>query len=530
MCQKTPVLRHSKQFFLDLPKIESELKVWLEESCTSWSHNAREISRAWLNDGLKPRCITRDLKWGIPVPLKGYEDKVFYVWFDAPIGYISITNQYTDQWKKWWMPDEKTKVSLYQFMAKDNVPFHSVLFPSALLGTREKFILVENIFATEYLNYEDGKFSKSRGVGVFGTDAQDTGIPADIWRFYLLYVRPESQDSSFSWNDLALKNNSELLNILGNFINRALVFAEKNYDSKVPEMNLLKEDFELIALVNRELTGYITALEKGKLRDGIRHILSIARLGNLLMQNSQPWVLFKGTPEEQKRGATVIGLSVNLSCFLSVLLYPYMPATSEIIQTQLNASPSVNIIEDHFSLLLETGHKIGKPSPLFTKIEMAQIEKLKTRFSGRQKSKTPDGKDVKSSTASVPNDVASLEAAVAAQGNLVREMKASGKDKSEWQPQVAILLDLKKKLEAAKASAPAAAAPPADSANTGDAAALEKAVEEQGNVVRKLKESGVDRAQWQPELNKLLELKKQLAELKGEPAPSAGGKKGKKSK
>lgn len=149
--------------------------------------------------------------------------QVFYVWFDAPIGYISITRQYTENWKDWWLPKDGTNVDLYQFMAKDNVPFHSVMFPASLLGTGEKYTMLKSLFATEYLNYEDGKFSKSRGVGVFGNDAQDTGIPADIWRFYLLYIRPESQDSVFSWEDLARKNNSELLHNLGNFMNRLAI-------------------------------------------------------------------------------------------------------------------------------------------------------------------------------------------------------------------------------------------------------------------------------------------------------------------
>lgn len=459
-CKETPVIRHSKQFFLDLPSIEPKLKEWMDKSSLSWSHNAREIARAWVNDGLKPRCITRDLKWGIPVPLDGYRSKVFYVWFDAPIGYISITARYTDQWKKWWLPDKNTEVDLYQFMAKDNVPFHSVMFPSTLLGTGENYVMLKSLFATEYLNYEDGKFSKSRGVGVFGTDAQDTGIPADIWRFYLLYIRPESQDSNFSWVDLAMKNNSELLNNLGNFINRALVFAEKFYQSVVPEINLTQEDYQLIALVNRELSCYITALENGKLRDGIRHILSISRLGNQLMQASQPWVLCKGNDEEKRRGKTVISLSINLSCLLSILLSPYMPETSEVIKKQLNAPPEIYVIESKFSLLLKPGHQLGKPSPLFIKIEVSKIEKLRDQFSGRQKSKTPDGQNVSpkpdsgDSISSEYTDVASLEAAVTAQGEIVRKLKESGADRSQWQPELTKLLELKKQLSKLKGEPP----------------------------------------------------------------------------
>lgn len=220
ICGNTPKLKTSKQFFIDLPKLEPLIHHWIKNSSPGWTHNAQVIGKSWLKEGLKPRCITRDLKWGVPVPLDGYRNKVFYVWFDAPIGYISITKAYTKDYEKWWRPENGTNVTMYQFMAKDNVPFHSILFPSMLLGANMGYVTVSHIMATEYLNYEDGKFSKSRGIGVFGTDARDTGIPSDVWRFYLLYVRPESQDSTFSWADLATKNNSELLNNLGNFVNR----------------------------------------------------------------------------------------------------------------------------------------------------------------------------------------------------------------------------------------------------------------------------------------------------------------------
>jgi methionyl-tRNA synthetase len=225
VCSNTPVIRQSEQFFLDLPKLEPQLRDWFDKVKDGWTNNARVITNSWIREGLKPRCITRDLKWGIPVPLKGYEKKVFYVWFDAPIGYISITSRYTKDWQQWWQPADNTNVELFQFMAKDNVPFHAVMFPCSLLATKKNFVLVKHLMATEYLNYENGKFSKSRGLGVFGNDVQETGIDPDIYRFYLAAARPEAQDSSFSWSDLITRNNSELLNNLGNFINRALVFC-----------------------------------------------------------------------------------------------------------------------------------------------------------------------------------------------------------------------------------------------------------------------------------------------------------------
>lgn len=172
VCNTAPVVRSSDQLFLDLPKVEAQLREWVDRSEQGWTNNARVITRAWLREGLKPRCITRDLKWGIPVPHKGFENKVFYVWFDAPFGYVSMTKRYTKEYKQWWQPAKGVDVEYFQFMAKDNVPFHSVVWPSALLAINKGNTMVSHIMATEYLNYEDGKFSKSRGIGVFGNDAQ----------------------------------------------------------------------------------------------------------------------------------------------------------------------------------------------------------------------------------------------------------------------------------------------------------------------------------------------------------------------
>lgn len=338
VCNSSPVVRQSNQLFIDLPKIEPKLREWIDTVDMMWTNNARVITKAWLKEGLKSRCITRDLKWGIPVPLQGYESKVFYVWFDAPIGYMSITNRYTKEWRQWWQPKPESKVELFQFMAKDNVPFHSVMFPSTLLGVNKGHTLVSRIMATEYLNYEDGKFSKSRGVGVFGNDAQETGIEADVWRFYLAAARPEGQDSSFSWNDLAARNNSELLNNLGNFVNRALVFCEKNFNSSIGAITLNAEDLILLALINREIKGYVLSMEKTRFRDAIRHMLAVSRQGNLYMQTEQPWVLLKGTDEQKLRAGSVISLSCNIACLLATLLFPFMPSTSRKLYSQLNVT------------------------------------------------------------------------------------------------------------------------------------------------------------------------------------------------
>uniref|UniRef100_A0A1B6DHK9 Methionine--tRNA ligase, cytoplasmic n=2 Tax=Clastoptera arizonana TaxID=38151 RepID=A0A1B6DHK9_9HEMI len=448
ICRSKPTIKESQQLFLDLPKLEPELKDWSSKGSNVWSNNAMVITKAWLKQGLNPRCITRDLKWGIPVPLQGFEQKVFYVWFDAPIGYISMTKKYTEKWREWWKPFKGVEVTFFQFMAKDNVPFHSIMFPATLMACNENYVLVDHLMATEYLNYEDGKFSKSRGIGVFGNDAKDTGIPSDIFRFYLLYIRPEGQDASFSWLDLATKNNTELLNNLGNFINRALVFVEKNFNSQIPNIEPYKEDYIFLALITREVQSYINALDKAKLKDGIKFILNISRHGNFYMQSNQPWVLLKQSDEDKIRAGTILGICCNIACLLGILLKPYMPKISQIIGEQLRAPTDVWVLDEHVYQYLQSGHIIGKPSPLFSKIEMSTVEELKARFSGRQKSSTPDLTTPLSST-NISSEVTKekMEAAVAKQAELVRTLKASS-DKSVWQPQVTVLLDMKKQLAA----------------------------------------------------------------------------------
>ncbi|XP_056251398.1 methionine--tRNA ligase, cytoplasmic isoform X1 [Seriola aureovittata] len=481
VCRQTPVIRSSKHLFLDLPKLETQLEQWLDKSTSTgdWTVNAKQITRSWLRDGLKPRCITRDLQWGTPVPHPDFKEKVFYVWFDAPIGYLSITANYTDKWEKWWKNPQQ--VELYNFMAKDNVPFHSVVFPCSLLGAQDNYTLVNHLVATEYLNYEDTKFSKSRGVGVFGDMAKDTGIPADVWRFYLLYVRPEGQDSAFSWADMALKNNSELLNNLGNFINRAGMFVTKFFEGCVPAMELQQEDKKLLALVGWELQQYIQLMDKVKIRDALKHILNISRHGNQYIQVNEPWKKIKGGDTERQRAGTVTGVSVNIACLLSVMLLPYMPTVSQTIRDQLNAPQScINTMlqgTGTFVCTLRAGHRIGTVSPLFQKLEVDQIEALKKRFGGQQpedeppKKKTTAQSAASAQPAAVPAPAApaaevltvngvdpekakQLTQAVAEQGDKVRALKTQKAEKAVITAEVAKLLDLKKQLAVAEGKNP----------------------------------------------------------------------------
>jgi methionyl-tRNA synthetase len=287
----TPERRKTKHLYLRLDALQKEIVSWLENGASKeWAANAIAITQSWIENGLKPRSITRDLKWGVPVPqgLEGLSDeefknKVFYVWFDACIGYPSITKCYTDggnpegrDWEKWWKnPNE---VSLYQFMGKDNVPFHSIIFPASQLGTRESWTQVHKLSTTEYLNYEGGKFSKSKNVGVFGNRAQDTGIPPDVWRYYLLSRRPESSDSEFKWDDFIDSNNNDLLKNLGNLCQRVVKFAQAKLDGVVPDYTKYVDESGSLeankAEINALLTTYITDLKATKLRAGLSTILA----------------------------------------------------------------------------------------------------------------------------------------------------------------------------------------------------------------------------------------------------------------
>ncbi|KAJ6825288.1 putative methionine--tRNA ligase isoform X1 [Iris pallida] len=398
VCQNTPRQRETEHLFLELPLLRTKLEEYINKMSVdgAWSQNAIQATNAWLKEGLRSRCITRDLKWGVPVPDEKYKDKVFYVWFDAPIGYVSITSCYTPDWEKWWKDPEN--VELYQFMGKDNVPFHTVMFPSTLLGTGENWTLMKTISVTEYLNYETGKFSKSKGIGVFGDNAEDTKIPTEVWRYYLLTNRPEVSDTLFTWADLQAKLNSELLNNLGNFVNRVLSFIAKptgsGYGSIIPDApgaELHHLTNSLAGSVCKLVDQYIDAMEKVKLKQGLKIAMSISSEGNAYLQESQFWKLYKDDPSSC---SIVIKTSAGLVYLLATLLHPFMPSFCVEVLKQLNLSS-----ERHLSFcdekgdaekskrpwdFLPSGHKIGNPRPLFQEMKDEDVEFYREKYAGSQ--------------------------------------------------------------------------------------------------------------------------------------------------
>lgn len=377
----TPVMRETKHIYLSLDKLQVEVEKWLEESHAKdrWSRNGLVITSTWLRDGLKPRAITRDLKWGTPVPLEEYKDKVLYVWFDATIGYPSITATYTPEWRQWWCNPEK--VDLYQFMGKDNVPFHTVIFPASQIGTREKWTKLHTLSTTEYLQYEGGKFSKSRNTGVFGNNVKDTGIDANVWRYYLACLRPETADAQFSWNDFVMRNNNELLANLGNFANRVIKFTISKYESVLPEfeVGMLPRAEALVETVNSLIKQYIAAMDTVQLREGLEIAMKISGRGNQFLQECNlNNTLFAESPVEC---AAVVGVALNLIYVLSSLIYPFMPGSAERLVEQLNAP--LRMIPDAMDFAIKPGHKIGKAAYLFTRINPEMIEVWQGKYGGK---------------------------------------------------------------------------------------------------------------------------------------------------
>ena len=413
-CGSTPEVRETKHLYIDLPALSDKLNEWVDKTAKEgkWSDNAINITKAWIRDGLNERAITRDLKWGIPVPKEGYENKVFYVWFNAPIGYMSITKQLANElvkegkksfdWKSWWLPSEseegksKEKVDLFQFIGKDNIPFHTVIFPSTLLGSPHDWTKLYHMSSTEYLNYEDGKFSKSRGVGVFGSDAIESGIPADAWRFYIFYNRPEKQDYQFTWKDFMEKLNSELVGNLGNLVNRTLLFVNKYYEGKIPDAPVDEELWTKVKELEKKATDY---LEWAELKDAFKTMFEISDICNKKFQTAEPW---KARIENPALAESLIHNLCYVIKDLMIMMNPYMPQYTQKIMSYFGKSIQETKIgmekKEGYTWadlgLMEGLTNVGPTEVYFKPLDQKSMLAFREKFSGKE-SNSQEKKDKK---------------------------------------------------------------------------------------------------------------------------------------
>ncbi len=373
----TPTLKETKHWFLPLDQYDSFLKEWiLEGHKNDWKPNVYGQVKSWVDDGLRPRAVTRDLDWGIPVPLPGAEGKVLYVWFDAPIGYISSTKEWAEKegidWEPYWK-DESTK--LVHFIGKDNIVFHCIIFP-AMLKAEGSYILPDNVPANEFLNLEGNKLSTSKNWAVWLHEyLEEFPGQQDVLRYTLTANAPETKDNDFTWNDFQARNNNELVAILGNFINRVVVLTNKYYDGIIPGRHELTTiDEETLLALNAYPSVIGNTVERYRFREASQELMNLARLGNKYLADEEPWKVIK---EDPKRVETVMNIALQIAAGLAILSEPFLPFTSCKLHGLLNLK-DLNLSWDTVSSnnnLLASGHNIGKGELLFSKIEDSTIEK-----------------------------------------------------------------------------------------------------------------------------------------------------------
>ena len=378
-----PTQKSTSHWFLKLDESEKFLKEWIDSKKNkNWKSNVLGQVKSWLDEGLKPRAVTRDLNWGIPVPLKGGENKVLYVWFDAPIGYISATKEWANlnnkEWESYWK-EKETK--LIHFIGKDNIVFHCIIFP-AILKSMGDFILPTNVPANEFLNLEGKKLSTSKNWAIWLDDFMiDFPGKQDVLRYVLTVNAPETKDNDFTWNDFQLKNNSELVAIYGNFVNRVTVLIHKYYRGVVPSKNELNDDdnyiFDQLTKAPIKIGSLINEF---KFREGCKEMMNLARIGNKYLADEEPWKKIKN---HTKRVETIMYNAVQIAVSLAFLSAPFIPETSEKLLKILNIKiyPTWNQILPN--KIIKSGHEIGTPKLLFDKIEDEQISIQKEKLINR---------------------------------------------------------------------------------------------------------------------------------------------------
>lgn len=383
-CGNTPEMQATKHLYFDLPKVSNKLSNWIESQKHIWRPHVYAEAKRWITEGLKPRAITRDLDWGVKVPVQGYENKVFYVWFDAPIGYISFVKQLGEQALKsyWQSPDTQ----IYHFIGKDNIPFHTVFFPG-MLHANDTYQLPYNVVGLNFLNYEGKKFSKSKKWGVFCHKVLDSDIDIDALRAYLVTVIPESKDSDFKWEGFRDNTNSELVGKFGNLYNRSLNMIQKNFDGalnyELGESELTPEDKQLIEDIETYPTKIAQLFTNCEFREAYKAIMAFASVGNVYMEKQAPWNYIKNGDIESAR--KVLYLTLNLARALTIVASPILPSRcAQIWAEQLNLAgdpTAANMWAEANKVCIAKTHKINPPKPLFARVDDEILENLRTHFS-----------------------------------------------------------------------------------------------------------------------------------------------------
>ncbi|MDA9056623.1 methionine--tRNA ligase [Flavobacteriaceae bacterium] len=389
-----PSLKETKHWFLPLDKHEAFLKEWILEGHKSdWKPNVYGQCKSWIDDGLRPRAVTRDLDWGIPVPVEGGDGKVLYVWFDAPIGYISSTKEWAQRegkdWEPYWKDEDTT---LVHFIGKDNIVFHCIMFP-AMLKAEGSYILPENVPANEFLNLEGQKLSTSKNWAVWLPEyLKDFPEKQDVLRYVLTATAPETKDNDFTWKDFQARNNNELVAIFGNFINRVLVLTNKYYEGSVPSPKAFSEiDTETLEKVKAFPASLSKSIERYRFREASQELMNLARLGNKYLADEEPWKVIKTDPE---RVQTIMYVALQISAALAVVSEPFLPASSQKLKTMLQLQPQSWAAVESGAPLLEPAHQIGIAQLLFAKIEDAEIEQQLEKLAQSKLANTIANKEV----------------------------------------------------------------------------------------------------------------------------------------
>lgn len=364
-----PVKRETKHWYLPLDQYEGFLREWILDGHKEWKSNVYGQCKSWLDLGLQPRAVSRDLDWGIPVPVEGADGKVLYVWFDAPIGYISATQDLTPDWEKYWKSEDTKMV---HFIGKDNIVFHCIVFPS-MLKAHGDYILPENVPANEFLNLEGDKISTSRNWAVWLHEyLEEFPGKEDVLRYVLCANAPETKDNDFTWKDFQARNNNELVAILGNFVNRALVLTQKYYGGEVPACGELTDyDKETIEELKKVKGALEQNIENYRFREALKEAMNVARIGNKYLADTEPWKVVKTDPERVK---TILNIALQITANTAIAIEPFMPFSAQKMLEMLAVKPfgweNLGSME-----LISAGHKIGTPSLLFEKIEDEVIQK-----------------------------------------------------------------------------------------------------------------------------------------------------------